>query len=118
VGHKIGVPATLKQIAVGARIPELQEGRVDILAASLTHTREREVVIDFSLTIFVTGQRVMVRRDSGITTLAQLSGKQVVTVKGGTQEANLRKNEPALKATVNSALRELEDCGEAQKLFL
>jgi hypothetical protein len=66
----------------------------------------------------VTGQRVMVRRDSGITTLAQLSGKRVVTVKGGSQEANLRKNEPALKATVSSALRELEDCGEAQKLFL
>lgn len=184
VARKIGVTATVKQIAVGARIPELQQGRVDILAATLTHTHEREAVIAFSLTTFVTGQKVMVRRDSGITTLTQLAGKRVVTVKGGTQEANirrlvptvdvitfetapqalvalqqrkaagfvndevslldaysklgpvqqdyvilpqsvstepialgLRKGEPALKALVDGALRELEASGEAQKLF-
>jgi polar amino acid transport system substrate-binding protein len=184
IARKIGVSATTKQISVGARIPELQQGRVDILAASLTHTREREAVIDFSYTTFVTGQKVMVRRDSGITTLGQLAGKRVVTVKGGTQETNLhksvptaevitfetapqalvalqqhkaagfvndemslmnayaklgparqdfliipqsvsieplamglRKHEPALKATVNAALRDLEASGEAEKLF-
>ena len=97
VAGRIGVTATTKQIAVGARIPELQQGRVDILAASLTHTHEREAVITFSLTIFVTGQRVMVRRDSSITTLAQLAGKRVVTVKGGTQEANIRKAVPTVE---------------------
>jgi polar amino acid transport system substrate-binding protein len=88
---QIGVTPTIRQIAVAARIPELLQGRVDILAASLTHTHEREAVIDFSLTTFVTGQKVMVRRDSGITTLAQLAGRKVVTVKGGTQEPNIRK---------------------------
>ena len=96
VARKIGVRATAKQIAVGARIPELQQGHVDLLAATLTHTREREAVIDFSLTTFVTGQKVMVRRDSGITSLPQLAGRKVVTVKGGTQEANLRKIVPTV----------------------
>jgi polar amino acid transport system substrate-binding protein len=96
IAHRIGVTATVKQIAVGARIPELQQGRVDILAASLTHTREREAVIAFSLTTFVTGQKVMVRRDNGITTLAQLAGKRVVTVRGGTQEPNIRKLVPTV----------------------
>ena len=157
---------------------------MDILAATLTHTREREAVIAFSLTTFVTGQKVMVRRDSGITTPAQLAGKKVVTVRGGTQEPNmrkavptvdvvtfetapqalvalqqhkaagfvndevslfdaysklgpaqkdyvilpqsistevvalgLRKDEPAMKAAVDSALRDLETSGEAEKLF-
>jgi len=94
VARRIGVTATIRQIAVEARIPELQEGRVDILAATLTHTREREAVINFSLTTFVTGQKVMVRRDSGITAVAQLAGKKVVTVKGGTQEPNIRKAVP------------------------
>jgi polar amino acid transport system substrate-binding protein len=184
VARRIGVTATIRQIAVAARIPELQEGRVDILAATLTHTREREAVVDFSLTTFVTGQKVMVRRDSGISAVAQLAGKKVVTVKGGTQEPNihkavptaevvtfqtspqalvalqqhkaaafvndevslldaysklgpvqkdylilpqsistesvalgLRKNEPALLAVVDEALRELEASGGAQKLF-
>jgi polar amino acid transport system substrate-binding protein len=185
VARKIGVTATIKQVAVAARIPELQQGRVDILSATLTHTREREAVIAFSLTTFVTGQKVMVRRESGITTLAQLAGKKVVTVKGGTQEPNirkavptvdvvtfetapqalvalqqhkavgfvndevslydayaklgpaqkdyvilpqsisteavalgLRKDEPALKAAVDGALREFEASGEAEKVFL
>jgi polar amino acid transport system substrate-binding protein len=97
VAHQIGVSPVIRQISVAARIPELQQGHIDLLAASLTHTREREQVIDFSLTTFVTGQRVMVRRDSGITTLAQLSGKRVVTVKGGTQEPNTRKAIPGVE---------------------
>src|ERR1700749_1803910 len=97
IARKIGVNATGKQIAVAARSPELQQGRVDILGATLTHTREREAVIAFSLTTFVTGQKVMVRRDSGITSLAQLAGKRVVTVKGGTQEPNIRKLVPTVE---------------------
>lgn len=184
VARKIGVTANVKQVAVAARIPELQQGRVDILSATLTHTREREAVIAFSLTTFVTGQKIMVRRDGGITALAQLAGKKVVTVKGGTQEPNirkavptvdvvtfetapqalvalqqhkatafvndevslydayaklgpaqkdyvilpqsisteavamgLRKDEPAMKAVVDAALRDLEASGEAEKLF-
>jgi polar amino acid transport system substrate-binding protein len=60
VARKIGVTAMVKQIAVGARIPELQQGHIDLLSATLTHTRQREAVIDFSLTTFVTGQKVMV----------------------------------------------------------
>jgi polar amino acid transport system substrate-binding protein len=94
VAKKIGVKLKVKQLAVAARIPELQQGRVDILAASLSHTRERESVVDFSLTTFVTGQRALVRKDSGITQLSQLAGKKVVTVKGGTQEPNIRKAVP------------------------
>ena len=91
---KLGVKLKLKQLAVAARIPELQQGHVDLLAASLTHTKEREAVIDFSLTTFVTGQKVMVKKASGITAVPQLAGKKVVTVKGGTQEPNIRKAVP------------------------
>jgi polar amino acid transport system substrate-binding protein len=97
IAKKIGVKPTIKQLAVSARIPELQQGRVDILAATVTHTREREAVIDFSLTTFVTGQRVMVRKDSGITQLSQLAGKKVVTVRGGTQEPNIRRAVPSVE---------------------
>lgn len=185
VAAKIGVKPTVREVAVAARIPELLQGRVDILAASLTHTHQREQVIDFSLTTFLTGQKVMVRRDSGITHLKQLAGKKVVTVTGGTQVPNilravpsvrvvtfqtapealvaleqrkaagfvndemsivdafakmgplrhaylvlpesisteplalgLRKNEPALKALINQALRELEASGRAEKLYM
>lgn len=95
VAAKIGVKPVFKQLAVAARIPELQQGGVDILAASLTHNKERESQIDFSLTHFVTGQKVLVKKSSGIKDVPELAGKKVVTVKGGTQEPNIRKAVPS-----------------------
>ena len=94
VAKKIGVKPVFKQLAVSARIPELQQGHVDILAATLTHNKEREAQVDFALTHFVTGSKVMVRKSSGITALPQLAGKKVVTVSGGTQETNMKKAVP------------------------
>jgi polar amino acid transport system substrate-binding protein len=96
IAQKIGVKAEFKQLAVAARIPELQQGRVDVLAASLTHNKERESQIDFSLTTFVTGQKVLVKTSSGISDIGQLAGKKVLTVKGGTQEPNIRKAVPTV----------------------
>ena len=90
VAKKIGVKPVFKQMSVSSRIPELQQGRVDALAATLTHNKERESQVDFALTHFVTGSKVMVRAGSGITALPQLAGKKVVTVRGGTQETNIR----------------------------
>jgi len=94
IAAKIGVKPVFKQLAVAARIPELTQGGVDVLAASLTHNKERESQVDFSLTTFVTGQKVLVKASSGIKDLAALAGKKVVTVKGGTQEPNLLKAVP------------------------
>ena len=94
VAKKIGVKPVFKQLAVSARIPELQQGHVDILAATLTHNKEREAQVDFALTHFVTGSKVMVRKNSGITALPHLAGKKVVTVRGGTQETNMKKAVP------------------------
>jgi len=94
IAKKLGVKPVFKQLAVAARIPELQQGRVDVLAASLTHNKERESQVDFSLTTFVTGQKVLVKAGSGIKDVADLAGKKVLTVKGGTQEPNIRKAVP------------------------
>lgn len=94
IAKKAGVKPVFKQLAVAARIPELQQGHVDVLAASLTHNKEREAQIDFSLTTFVTGQKVLVKKSSNITSVSALAGKKVLTVKGGTQEPNIRKAVP------------------------
>ncbi len=89
------VKPVFKQISVAARIPDLQQGRVDILAASLTHNKEREALVDFSYSILITGQKALVKKSSGITALDQLADKKVLTVKGGTQEPNIRKAIPS-----------------------
>ena len=91
IAKSLGVKPVLKQLAVAARLPELQQGRVDLLAASLTHNKEREAQIDFSVSTFITGQKAMVKKSSGITQLTQLDGKKLLTVKGSTMEANIAK---------------------------
>lgn len=94
VADALGVKPVFKQVAVAARIPELQQGHVDLIAAGLTHNKEREALIDFSVTTFVTGQKALVRADSGIQALGDLAGRKVVTLRGGTQEPNIRKAVP------------------------
>ena len=94
VAKQLGVKPVFKQLAVAARIPELQQGHVDVLAASLTHNKEREAQIDFALTHFVTGSKVLVKKSSGIHNVAELAGKKALTVKGGTQGPNLLKVVP------------------------
>ncbi len=97
IAKHLGVKPVFKQLAVAARIPELQQGRVDVLAAALAKTPEREGQIDFSLPTFVTGQKVLVKADAGVSSLAQLAGKRVLTVKGGTQEGNIKKAVPSVQ---------------------
>ena len=94
VAKQIGVKPVFKQLAVAARIPELQQGHVDVLAASLTHNKERESQVDFALTHFVTGSKVLVKKSSGINNVSELAGKKALTVKGGTQGPNLLKVVP------------------------
>ena len=94
VAKALGVKPVFKQLAVAARIPELQQGHVDVLAASLTHNKERESQVDFALTHFITGSKVLVKKSSGIHNVSELAGKKALTVKGGTQGPNLLKVVP------------------------
>lgn len=91
VADSLGVPLELKQIAVEARIPELIQGRVDILAANLGHTPERAQQIDFSFSYFVSQQKIMVTKESGITTLDKLAGKKITAIKGSSSEQGVRR---------------------------
>lgn len=96
VAQALGVKPVFRQIAVAARIPSLQQGHVDILAAALARIPEREQQVDFSLPIFVTGQKVLVPRRTGLAHVAELDGRKVVTIKGGTQEDNIKAAVPGV----------------------
>jgi polar amino acid transport system substrate-binding protein len=94
VAKAMGVKPVFKLVSSAARIPALQQGGVDILAASLTHNGQREAQVDFSLTTLVTGQKVLVKTASNVKDLPDLAGKKVLAVKGGTEEPNIRKAVP------------------------
>ena len=71
VADALGVKLEVKPMAVEARIPELLQGRVDILAANLGWTKERAQQIDYSYSYFVSQQKLLVAAESGISTLDQ-----------------------------------------------
>ncbi len=94
IADKLGVELRLEPVTSATRIPMLEQGSVDILAATMTHKFERDEQIDFSITYFMDGQKLLVAADSGITSVADLAGQKVGTSKGSTSEQNIAEAQP------------------------
>jgi glutamate/aspartate transport system substrate-binding protein len=77
------------------RIPLVQNGTVDIECGSTTNNTARAKDVTFLNTTFVEEVRVAVKANSGITSVAQLGGKNVATTTGTTSVQTLRKNKRA-----------------------
>jgi polar amino acid transport system substrate-binding protein len=90
VAKSLGVGLELKLLAVEARIPELTQGRVDILSAALGYTDERATQIDYSLTSFVSRQMLIVKKGSGLTKIDDLKDKKISAPKGSSSEKYAR----------------------------
>lgn len=99
LADKLGVKLELKGVTSASRMPQLMEGNIDIVAATMTKTAERAKQIDFSHTYFLTGQKFLVKKGS-VKSLADLEGKKIGTAKGSTSEQNATKALPT--ATVLS----------------
>jgi ABC-type amino acid transport substrate-binding protein len=97
IGARIGVPVELVKVTSATRIPLLVSGNVDLVAASMTHTRERDKAIDFSITYYTGGQSLMVPKDSAVTGIKDLGGKQVAVQQGTTLEKNIAAVAPTAK---------------------
>jgi len=88
-----------KRVTSVNRIPMLMEGRIDILAATMTKTPERAQQIDFSYTYFLTGQKFLTKKGT-VKSMKDLEGQKIATAKGSTSEQNVKKAVPS--ATVLS----------------
>jgi polar amino acid transport system substrate-binding protein len=99
IGAHLGVPVELVKVTSPTRIPLLVSGNVDLVAASMTHTRERDRAIDFSITYYTGAQSLIAARTSGIGGLKDLAGKHVVVQQGTTLEKNMVAAAPAAKVS-------------------
>lgn len=77
------------------RIPLVQNGTVDIECGSTTNNVARQKDVAFVVTTYVEEVRIAVKANSGITSIAQLKGKNVATTTGTTSVQLLRKHERA-----------------------
>ena len=80
-----------RPLTAGERPTALQSGEIDVLIRNTTWTSSRDTVwgADFAPTTFFDGQGFMVRRDSGINTLADFEGRSICVQSGTTTETNL-----------------------------
>ena len=94
IAQKMGVKVELKPVTSASRMPQLQEGHIDIIAATMTKNAERAKVIDFSHTYFFTGQKFITKKGT-VKSLKDLEGKRIGTAKGSTSEQNVKKAVPS-----------------------
>lgn len=76
---------TRLQLVSGAnRIPLLLNGTIDLECGSTTNSVERQKQVAFSLSYFVSGNRILTKKGSGISSLDDLTGKTVASNAGST----------------------------------
>ncbi len=84
------IKITFKTVNPKTRIPLVANKTLDIVCGSSTHTVAREDTVDFTLTVFLTGTQILVKKDSGITGYKGLAGKRVGAAQGSTNEKAIR----------------------------
>ena len=90
-----GLTVKYQPVTSQNRIPLVQNGTVDIECGSTTNNATRQKDVSFATTTFVEEVRIAVKANSGITSIAQLAGKNVATTTGTTSVQTLRKHERA-----------------------
>lgn len=93
----LGVKLQMVDVTADARIPDLQTGKVDVVICNFTENTERAKQIAFTNPYVVAGEALLVKKSSGIHSIADLSGKTVATVKGSTDSQLVSQLNPRAK---------------------
>jgi glutamate/aspartate transport system substrate-binding protein len=83
------IQTKLQAVQLSSQIPLIQNGTIDIVCGPATNTLERQKVVAFSNTIFVSSIRAVVKKDSPIKKFEDLSGKPVSLTSASTSIALL-----------------------------
>jgi glutamate/aspartate transport system substrate-binding protein len=87
VKDELKVPALqtkLQPIQLSTQIPLIENGTIDIVCGPATNTLERQKVVAFSNTIFVSSIRAVVRKDAPIKMFEDLKDRPVALTTGST----------------------------------
>jgi glutamate/aspartate transport system substrate-binding protein len=95
VEDEIGMDVEINWVAVNpqTRIPLMANGTIDLECGSTTNKLSRQEQVDYAYTTFITGTKILTKRDSGINSVDDLAGKAIALAQGTT-------NERAIKAAI------------------
>jgi len=80
------VAVAYRLVTADTRLDAVMSGKVDLECGSTTSNTERQKSVAFSPVIFVAGTKLLVKRDSGIGSYRDLSGKILAVTSGTTNE--------------------------------
>jgi len=93
----LGVKAVVTDTTSANRIPNLLTNKVDIVFCNFTITGDRANQIDFTNPYVVASEALLVKKNSGINTVADMTGKSVAVVKGSTNGDDVTAVNPQAK---------------------
>jgi glutamate/aspartate transport system substrate-binding protein len=79
-----------RPVTAESRFGAVTSGEVDLECGSTTANLERQKLVAFSPTMFVSGSRLMVKKGSSIKSFRDLAGKRVIVAAGTTGEKAVR----------------------------
>ena len=100
IARRLGVKLELEPVTTSNRVQLLQQKRLDLLIATVSHYRSRDKVVDFSIPYLYTPQTLLVKAGSGIASVADLAGKRVGADAGSGAVKRIPEVQP--KATVQT----------------
>ena len=92
IAAALGVDVEFVPLTAGERLTALQTGQINVLLRNTTWTLTRDssdLGLNFVPTTFYDGQGFIVRKDSGITSIADMDGVTVCVTSGTTTEGNV-----------------------------
>lgn len=86
-----------EQVLSSTRVMAINSGNLDVVAATMTITPEREELIDFTDPYYVAGQAILVPKLSAAKTAEDLKDKRIMFIIGSTSEGNIKQRLPKAK---------------------
>jgi len=109
IADELGREVAIRWVPVTSesRIPAVTSGRIDLECGSTTNNLERQKLVSFSPTLFVSGTKLLVKNGSPLRSFRDLAGKKVAVTAGTTNEKTMR--ELAAKFKVDMTLQVAPD---------
>jgi len=100
IARRLGVKLEFEPVKASNRVQLLQQKKIDLIIATVSHYRSRDRVVDFSIPYLYTPQTLLVKKTSGINSIADLVGKRVGVDAGSGAVKKVPEAQP--KATIQS----------------